>query len=61
VTGDLAIVAGFSRYLDDSRSCIDKEYGNVFVLRFAADGRCCEYREWYMLRGEAGPASLHVE
>jgi hypothetical protein len=61
VTADLPVVVGFSRYLDDSRSRIDKEYGNVFVLRFAEDGRCTEYREWYMLRGDDGPASLDPE
>jgi ketosteroid isomerase-like protein len=53
IAGDLAIVTGFSRYFDDSRSRIDKEYGNIFVLRFAADGRCSEYREWYMVRDDA--------
>ena len=52
ITGDLAIATGFSRYFDDSRSRIDKEYGNIFVLRFAGDGRCSEYREWYMLRDD---------
>jgi hypothetical protein len=24
------------------------EYDNLFLLRFDADGRCQEYREWYM-------------
>jgi ketosteroid isomerase-like protein len=51
VAGDVAIVTGCSRYFDESRSRVDKEYGNIFVLRFADDGRCSEYREWYMLRG----------
>jgi ketosteroid isomerase-like protein len=55
VAGDMAIVTGFSRYFDESRSRVDKEYGNIFVLRFADDGRCSEYREWYMLR-EGGAA-----
>jgi ketosteroid isomerase-like protein len=55
VAGDLAIVTGFSRYFDESRSRVDKEYGNIVVLRFAGDGRCSEYREWYMLR-EGGAA-----
>jgi ketosteroid isomerase-like protein len=50
VSGDLAIATGFSRYFDESRSHIEREYGNIFVLRFAPDGRCSEYREWYMLR-----------
>jgi ketosteroid isomerase-like protein len=50
IAGNLAIVTGFSRYFDDSRSHIAKEYGNIFLLRFAHDGRCSEYREWYMPR-----------
>ena len=50
IAGDLAIATGFSRYFDESRSRVDKEYGNIFVLRFEDDGRCSEYREWYMLR-----------
>jgi ketosteroid isomerase-like protein len=56
VTDDVAVTHGFSRYLSADRSRVDREYGNVFVLRFAADGRCAEYREWYMLRGGDGPA-----
>jgi hypothetical protein len=61
VTSDLAVVIGFSRYFDESRSHVDKEYANIFVLRFATDGRCSEYREWYMLRGEGGPATPEKE
>lgn len=56
IAAELAVVAGFSRYLDDSRR-VEKDYENLFVLRFAEDGRCCEYREWYMLRGEEAGAS----
>jgi ketosteroid isomerase-like protein len=57
VTGDVAVTQGFSRYFDAGGSRVDKEYANVFVLRFAPDGRCAEYREWYMLRGaDGGPA-----
>jgi ketosteroid isomerase-like protein len=50
ISGDLAIATGFSRYFDASGSRIEREYGNIFVLHFAPDGRCNEYREWYMLR-----------
>jgi len=56
VEGDLAVVTGFSRYLNERRTGVDKEYGNVFVMRLAPDGRCREYREWYMLRAGAQPA-----
>lgn len=52
ITGDLAVATGFSRYFDNSRTHVEREYGNIFVLRFAPDGRCSEYREWYMPREE---------
>jgi ketosteroid isomerase-like protein len=58
VAGDIAVTHGFSRYFTADRSRVDKEYANVFVLRFASDGRCSEYREWYMLRKGDRPAEL---
>jgi SnoaL-like domain len=61
VTADLAVVTGFSRYFNDTRSHVDKTYANIFVLRFAADGRCSEYREWYMLQKEGGTAAPDAE
>ena len=48
--GDHAVAHGYSRYFTQDRKSVDKEYRNVFVLRFDGDGRCAEYREWYMLR-----------
>jgi ketosteroid isomerase-like protein len=48
VEGDMAVATGYSRYLTEDRSAVDREYANVFVLRFVEDGRCREYREWYM-------------
>ena len=50
INGDMAVATGFSRYFDASRSRVEKEYGNIFVLRFAPGARCNEYREWYMVR-----------
>jgi ketosteroid isomerase-like protein len=45
VAGDQAVANGYSRYLDGDGV---KEFDNLFLLRFDADGRCVEYREWYM-------------
>jgi ketosteroid isomerase-like protein len=56
VTGNLAVATGFSRYFDTARSRVEQEFGNIFVLRFADDGRCTEYREWYMVH-EGGATS----
>jgi ketosteroid isomerase-like protein len=47
VAGDQAVANGYSRYLDGDGGGV-KEYDNLFLLRFDADGRCAEYREWYM-------------
>jgi ketosteroid isomerase-like protein len=52
VAGDRAVANGVSRYLNADGS-LDKEYDNLFLLRFDAAGRCAEYREWYMRRPDA--------
>jgi hypothetical protein len=52
VAGDRAVANGVSRYLHADGS-LDKEYDNLFLLRFDAAGRCAEYREWYMRRPDA--------
>jgi SnoaL-like domain len=47
VDGDRAVALGYSRY----RAQADKEertYHNVFLLEFAADGRCRAFTELYM-------------
>jgi hypothetical protein len=51
--GDNAVSRGRSRYfkLDGS---LEGEFDNIFFLRFDGDGRCSEFREWYMSpRGQA--------
>jgi ketosteroid isomerase-like protein len=47
VDGDVAVAVGTSRYLRDDGS-VDRIFHNAFVMRFAADGRCSEFTEWYM-------------
>ena len=47
VAGDQAVANGYSRYLNGDGGVV-KEFDNLFLLRFDADGRCVEYREWYM-------------
>ena len=47
VAGDQAVARGYSRYFDTNGAVRD-EYDNLFLLRFDTDGRCAEYREWYM-------------
>ena len=44
-----AIAVGTSRYYKDTtRSVISREFHNLWVLRFADDGRCRSFTEWYM-------------
>ena len=47
VAGDQAVARGYSRYLN-TNGTVEREYDNLFLLRFDADGRCAEFREWYM-------------
>lgn len=42
-TEDLAVVIGTTRYLDPPTS-----YRNLFVIRFAEDGLCYDFTEWYI-------------
>ena len=43
VDGDVAVAIGESRYPADGNT-----YSNIFACRFDSDGRCTEFREWYM-------------
>ena len=57
VRDDQAIAVGTSRYFrDDTRSAVDREYHNLWVLRFADDGRCRSFTEWYMKAPVTEPA-----
>ena len=53
VAGDQAVARGYSRYLN-TNGTVEREYDNLFLLRFDADGRCAEYREWYMRKPGPG-------
>jgi len=51
VDGDVAVATGVSRYYtDETQSTLDREYGNAFVMRFDAQGRCVAFTEYYMKR-----------
>jgi uncharacterized protein (TIGR02246 family) len=49
VEGDTAIANGRSRYFQPDGSP-RTEYDNIFPIRFAQDGRCAEFREWFVER-----------
>jgi ketosteroid isomerase-like protein len=47
VEGDRAVATGVSRYLATDKNP-ERIFHNVFLLRFADDGRCAEFSEYYM-------------
>jgi hypothetical protein len=47
VDGDRAVATGRSTYFEEDGTLRDV-YHNVFLLTFGDQGRCAEYREWYM-------------
>jgi hypothetical protein len=50
--GERAVAAGWSRYFaTDSEP--ERVYHNVFLMRFAPDGRCSEFTELYMREEQA--------
>ena len=44
VDGDRVVAVGETRYPQEA-----KRYANVYLLEFAADGRCRSFTEWYLL------------
>ena len=53
VAGDRAVATGVTRYLaeeGEDGATVEREYYNVFLLRFDADGRCRELTELYTRR-----------
>jgi ketosteroid isomerase-like protein len=48
VDGDRAVAVGWSRY-GATASGPERTFQNCFLLRFARDGRCAEFTEYYML------------
>jgi hypothetical protein len=47
VDEERAVAVGVSRYLRPDGS-LDREYHNVFLCRFDAEGRCREFTEFFM-------------
>jgi ketosteroid isomerase-like protein len=48
VEGDRAVATGFSRYFATDKGP-ERTFHNVFLLRFAEDGRCAHFSEYYMV------------
>lgn len=52
IDGDRAVAVGVSRYFAADRTTIEREYHNVFLCRFDAEGRCREFTELFLRRGD---------
>jgi len=50
IEGDRAVAVGVSRYLGQDGTTIAREYHNVFLCRFDAEGRCSEFVELFLER-----------
>ena len=50
VDGDVAVATGESSYKDSADGPVVRVYDNCFLMRFAPDGRCREFTEWFMER-----------
>lgn len=48
VDGDRAVAVGWSRYAARGDNP-ERTFHNAYLLRFAPDGRCAEFHEFYML------------
>jgi uncharacterized protein (TIGR02246 family) len=46
------VTHGRTRFFDPRTGATQAEYDNLWVLRFASDGRCAEFHEWYAGRPE---------
>lgn len=50
VDGDVVVATGTSTYREQPEGPIVRIYDNCFVMRFAGEGRCKEFTEYYLRR-----------
>jgi ketosteroid isomerase-like protein len=61
VDGDVFVATGESRYLVPDGTAERTAYSNIYVCRFDAEGRCTEFREWFMERPTPRTAEATAE
>lgn len=54
IEGNTAVTNGQSLYYEQDQKTLKAEWNNIFFLRFDDEGRCAEFREWYMQRTKQG-------
>jgi hypothetical protein len=57
VDGDVLVATGESIYFEPDRASVRTTYSNIFVCRFDPDGRCREFREWFMEQPKVASAA----
>ncbi len=50
VDGDVVVATGTSTYREQPEGPIVRIYDNCFVMRFAGEGRCTDFTEYYLRR-----------
>jgi ketosteroid isomerase-like protein len=50
VDGDVVVATGTSSYRDEAGGPVTQVFENCHIIRFAEDGRCREFTEYYMRR-----------
>jgi ketosteroid isomerase-like protein len=50
IAEDRAVAVGVSRYLGADGATVEREYHNVFLCRFDAEGRCSDFTEVFLRR-----------
>lgn len=56
IDGSVVVTHGRTLFFDLVSGATQAEYDNVWILRFAPDGRCAEFHEWYAGRPEHDPS-----
>jgi ketosteroid isomerase-like protein len=50
VDGDVVVATGTSSYREEPGGPVTQVFENCYIIRFADDGRCREFTEYYMRR-----------
>jgi ketosteroid isomerase-like protein len=56
IDGGVVVTHGRTLFFDGASGATQGEFDNIWVLRFAPDGRCAEFHEWYAGRPEHDPS-----
>lgn len=55
VEGDTAVIEGWTTYDRRSGDLVEQNFANIWLVRFAPDGRAREFAEWWVERPRPAP------